>query len=456
MHKENNKNTTIYPVEYRLWSNTQALFAPFADEPWAILLDSANAHHPDSRYDIIVRKPERTIRLIDQQLICQPPLPETSNTPPTDLFTTIQAALAPYQDMQSNIPFCGGAVGYFGYNAGQNAGYEKAGVASDIAMPDAAVGIYTHALVIDHQDKQSYIVAPSHMSQTDAEAFWRAEAPTVVPFKRHSEWQSNLTEAEYIERFERFQAYVAAGECHHINLAQRFTAECTGSSWQAYTTLRETNGTPFSGFMNLEEGAVLSLSPERFVRVSETGELQTKPIKGTRPRHAVPSKDAALAAELLASEKERNENLLVVQLLTDDIRPVCVPESIQTPQLLAIESFPAVHHLVSTLVAQLKPGHDALDLMRAVMPGGSITGHPKQQAIDVIAELEPHQRSVYCGSLAYFSFHGAADSNVTIRTLCHSQDKLHCWAGGGIVSQSVASEEYQETFDKVARILPYL
>lgn len=445
----------IHPVEYSLWHDTLALFEPFASEPWAMLLDSANALHPDSRYDIMVRQPMRTICLVNNQVICEPPLLALEAN--TDIFSTIQAAMAPFKNNHQHLPFSGGALGYFGYNAATGINSSPLDhVVNDIDMPDAAVGIYEHALVIDHQAKQSYIVAPASIDKAQAKQFWRAEPAACEPFQLTSQWQSNLTEAEYHERIARFHSYLQAGECQQINLAQRFSARCNGSSWHAYTKLRSVNGAPFSGFVQLHEGAVLSLSPERFVQVSSLGHVQSKPIKGTRPRHYNPEVDTANAAELLASEKERNENLMIVELLSNDIRQVCVPDSVHAPQLLALESFPAVHHLVSTVVGELTPNNTPLDLMRAIFPGGSITGNPKQRAMEIIAELEPHSRSVYCGSLVYFSNNGHSDSSITIRTLCRANNQLHCWAGGGIVADSKASDEYQETFDKVARILPLL
>lgn len=451
----------IYHVEYSLWHNTLALFAPFANEPWAMLLDSANAQHPDSRYDILVRQPVRTIRLVNNKVICQPPLENSAQTNEFDLFSTVQAALAPLKNSHQQLPFSGGALGYLGYDVARAITpelFQQAPnqAANDIPLPDAAIGIYTHALVIDHQAKQTYLVAPASMSQAQAEQFWRAPAAPYTPFQLTSSWQSNLTEAQYYERIERFQTYLHAGECEQINLAQRFSASCIGSSWHAYSKLRSVNGAPFSGFIQLPEGAVLSLSPERFVQVNSHGQVQTKPIKGTRPRHANPAIDRANAAELLASEKERNENLMIVELLSHDLRQVCQADSVHASQLLALESFPAVHHLVSTVVGQLAAHHTPLDLMRAIFPGGSIAGNPKRRAVAIINELEPHRRSVYCGSLVYFSANGRSDSSVTIRTLCHANNQLHCWAGGGIVADSKASEEYQETFDKVARILPLL
>lgn len=450
----------VYPVEYDLWHDTLALFEPFASEPWAMLLDSASAQHPDSRYDILVRQPVQTIRLINNKVICQPPL-SNDHHERLDLFSTIQAALKPFKNTHSELPFSGGALGYLGYDVARALTpelFQQAPdqAANDIPLPDAAIGIYTHALVIDHEAKQSFIVAPANMSKASAEQFWRAPATPYSPFKLTSSWVSNLTEAQYYDRLKRFHGYREAGVCEQINLAQRFTASCTGSNWHAYTKMRSVNGAPFSGFVQLEEGAVLSLSPERFVQVNNQGHVQTKPIKGTRPRHSDPSKDAASAAELLASEKERNENLMIVELLSNDIRQVCKKGSVQTPQLLALESFPAVHHLVSTVVGELEDHYTALDLMRAIFPGGSIAGNPKQRAVEIINELEPHRRSVYCGSLVYFSANGQTDSSVTIRTLCQTGKQLHCWAGGGIVADSKASEEYQETFDKVARILPLL
>ncbi|MGL6026381.1 MAG: anthranilate synthase component I family protein, partial [Vibrio sp.] len=210
-----------------------------------------------------------------------------------------------------------------------------------------------------------------------------------------------------------------------------------------------------SAFLRLPQGTILSVSPERFLQLVDRV-IETKPIKGTRPRSNDPLQDAALIQDLASAEKDQAENLMIVDLLRNDIGRVATPGSVQVPKLFAIESFPAVHHLVSTIRATLDTPYQAADLLRACFPGGSITGAPKVRAMQIIEELEPQRRSAYCGSIGYLSRHGSMDTSITIRTLVAYQQQLYAWAGGGLVADSQAEAEYQETLDKLSRILPTL
>ncbi len=253
----------------------------------------------------------------------------------------------------------------------------------------------------------------------------------------------------------RIQEYLAAGDCYQINLTQRFSAPYQGDEWQAYCLLATANKAPFSAFIRLPESALLSLSPERFLLL-DGRHIETKPIKGTRPRHPDPTTDRQVARELAQADKDRSENLMIVDLLRNDIGRVSRPGSVSVPHLFAVESFPAVHHLVSTIHGELDARWQGVDLLRACFPGGSITGAPKIRAMEIIEELEPQRRNAYCGSIGYLSQHGRMDTSICIRTLIAEAGRLHCWAGGGIIADSDADSEYQETYDKVARILPPL
>jgi para-aminobenzoate synthetase component 1 len=273
-----------------------------------------------------------------------------------------------------------------------------------------------------------------------------------VDFQLKSYPKSNLDRAAYAAAFERIQHYIREGDCYQVNLAQRFAAHAEGDAWQAYRRLRAINPAPFSAYLSFPFGQILSASPERFLRL-RNGQVETRPIKGTRPRNASPASDRALAEELRQSTKDRAENLMIVDLLRNDLGKSCEPGSIRVPALFAVESFATVHHLVSTIEGRLAPGMDALDLLRGCFPGGSITGAPKLRAMQIIEELEPNRRGVYCGSIGYIGYDGAMDTNIAIRTLVYSEGCLRFWAGGGIVSDSDLDAEYQETFDKAAAML---
>lgn len=264
-----------------------------------------------------------------------------------------------------------------------------------------------------------------------------------------------MTREQYGKKFRQVQEYLHSGDCYQVNLAQRFQATYSGDEWQAFVKLNQANRAPFSAFLRLEQGAILSLSPERFI-LCDGGEIQTRPIKGTLPRLPSPQEDSKQAEKLANSPKDRAENLMIVDLMRNDIGRVAVPGSVKVPELFVVEPFPAVHHLVSTITARLPEQLHASDLLRAAFPGGSITGAPKVRAMEIIDELEPQRRNAWCGSIGYLSFCGNMDTSITIRTLTAVNGKIYCSAGGGIVADSLEEAEYQETFDKVNKILRQL
>ncbi|WP_413698662.1 aminodeoxychorismate synthase component I [Psychromonas sp. KJ10-10] len=277
----------------------------------------------------------------------------------------------------------------------------------------------------------------------------------LTSFKLLNEWQSNMSKAQYSDKFNQIQAYILSGDCYQVNLAQRFKAKYSGDEYKAYQALLADNSPPFATFLRLPEQVILSLSPERFLKL-EADIIETKPIKGTRPRFKELSLDQQSMSALQQSEKDRSENLMIVDLLRNDIGRVCQPGSVKVPRLFDIESFPAVHHLVSTVTGKLEDKYQVEDLLKACFPGGSITGAPKIRAMEIIAELEPNRRQSYCGSIGYISNNGKMDTNIAIRTLICTQGEIYCWAGGGLVADSQVDAEYQECFDKVSKILPCL
>jgi para-aminobenzoate synthetase component 1 len=277
----------------------------------------------------------------------------------------------------------------------------------------------------------------------------------VEPFAAVSDVRSNLDEAAYARAFAIVQAHIRLGNCYQVNLTQRFAASVRGDSWDAYLALRQANPAPFSAFLDLPDGQILSSSPERFLRVTN-GMVETRPIKGTRPRSSDAICDRELAAALRVSEKDRAENVMIVDLLRNDLGKCCLPGSVRADRLFEIESFARVHHLVSTVTGRLDPRFHAVDLLRACFPGGSITGAPKVAAMQIIDDVEPHRRGVYCGSIGYIGFDGDMDTNIAIRTLVRRGDSIYAWAGGGIVADSKVAAEYQESFDKAAALLSIL
>ncbi|MBI4265231.1 MAG: aminodeoxychorismate synthase component I [Acidobacteria bacterium] len=268
--------------------------------------------------------------------------------------------------------------------------------------------------------------------------------------------RSSFSHDGYLAAIGRVRDYILAGDIFQANLSQRFEVPLSDVPWTLYRRLRTRNAAPFAAYVELPDAVVLSASPERFLRVDAAGHAETRPIKGTRPRGLGPEDDAALGQALTESAKDRAENLMIVDLMRNDLSRVCLPGTVRVPEQCALERYATVQHLVSTVVGDLAPGRDALDLLRAAYPGGSITGAPKLRAMEIIAELEPSQRGVYCGSIGYWSVTGELDASIAIRTAVARGGLVYFSAGGGIVAESDPEEEYRETLDKARGIIDVL
>ena len=446
-------------------------FAKVQHLPFAMLLDSAASEHPNSRYDILVAAPFLTLVARGERCEvtdCDANTSTVKQCAPFTLLKQLQQQYFPQVEMSKpTLPFMGGIAGFFGYDLGRTLEKLPTVAADDVAMPDLAVGFYRWALVLDKATQQLWYIdteEPAEQAWPRREQWFNAQYSSLcaernptsqLPFALTSAWQANMTKPEYLQKFERIQQYLQSGDCYQINLAQRFSANYQGDEWQAYLRLRVRNAAPFSAFIRLADCAILSISPERFIEVNQR-RVETKPIKGTKPRFANAQDDKQSAEALQNSPKDRAENVMIVDLLRNDLGKVCSPGTVKVPSLFAIESFPAVHHLVSTITGELAPQHQAIDALAAAFPGGSITGAPKVRAMQIIEELEPHRRNIYCGSIGYLSVHGHMDTNIAIRTLVCANNAIYAWAGGGIVADSNGESEYQETFDKVGKILPVL
>jgi para-aminobenzoate synthetase component 1 len=435
-------------------------------------LDSGQSEHVDACFDILVWQPEVTLSTYGDKTnihFTKTDKVEISKGDPLSLLESAQQkVLGKLMTSEYGLPFLGGALGYFSYDLGRRFEKLPSKAEQDIDLPEMAIGIYAQAIIFDHTHKQFYLICPEEKRQTLTlflqEIINKKQNSTQEQknFTLTSSWQSNMDKASYIEKFNQVQDYLYSGDCYQINLTQRFSANYQGDEFQAYIALRSENKAPFSAFIRLENAAILSVSPERFLQLSQ-GKVQSKPIKGTMPRSEDKYQDEKNAQQLVNSTKDRAENVMIVDLLRNDISKVCKANSVVVPKLFDIESFPAVHHLVSTVEGHLADQYKACDLLRGAFPGGSITGAPKIRAMEIIEQLEPHRRSVYCGSIGYISSCGTMDTSITIRTLIcqkneikNSQGNIYCSAGGGLVADSVATSEYQETFDKVKRILPVL
>ena len=451
-------------LEIPYQANSALIFNKIAHLPWAIFLDSGQPKSEFGHYDVMVADP--FVRLMTRDDTTE--IIDASGTAfsQEDPFELLKKVVAPYQMATTELPFEGGAVGYFSYDLGRRLEKLPKHAVDQEQLPEMMVGIYDWAVVVDHRQKQAFLV--SHVQNPQTQSQW-ASLSTLLGAPCHpidaSEFEvtsplvSNFNPESYQQAFKRVQQYIQAGDCYQVNLAQRFSVQADGSGWGAYQALREISPAPFMAYMNLQDKhstvEVLSASPERFLQVSGN-HVETRPIKGTRPRSVDVTQDQKNAQALQNSPKDRAENLMIVDLLRNDISKVCETGSVQAGHLFALESFANVHHLVSTVTGKLRQGMAAVDLLRACFPGGSITGAPKLRSMEIIEELEPHRRGVYCGAIGYIGFDGNMDTNIAIRTAIYSHQEMRFYAGGGVVADSQCEKEYRETWDKASSMLQLL
>lgn len=440
---------SVYPLPYR--ANPAEYFSRVRHAPGAVLLDSGRPSAERGRFDLLSAWPIEQLRVQTE---------ETGSGFLQRLRQSLEQLGTAQLPEDCPLPFAGGLIGYLGYDFGRRLEPLPAHAIDDLQLPDARLGVYAWAMISDHQQGTSQLVFHPALPESERQRllalFSQAPAADSTTFKLIGAFKADLTERDYRSAFMRIQAYIQSGDCYQVNFAQRFQADCQGDPWAAYCALRKACPTPFSGYMTLPDNStVLSLSPERFVRVSDR-QVETRPIKGTRPRSKDTVQDAAYATELLSSPKDRAENLMIVDLLRNDLGRSCKTGSVRVPELFSLESYPNVHHLVSSVTGELAADKDSLDLIAGSFPGGSITGAPKIRAMQIIDELEPTRRALYCGSLMYLDVRGEMDSSIAIRSLLVKDGRVSCWGGGGIVADSECEAEYQESITKVRVLLDTL
>jgi len=451
--------TALFIESILVQDNTEKLFERIRHLPRPVLLDSSYENNGTQRFDIMSAAPVVTLTTTDGCTIL------STATHQEELFDNPFAILKQQLHQLGKVdagdvdlPFHGGALGYLSYDLGRQLETLPELAEDDIGIPTVDLGIYLWAIIRDHQLNKTYFIAHPH-----CDADTRATILTLLNsdlkhlgsdenFELTSEFKSNMTPAEYKKKYHRIIDYIKAGDCYQVNLAQRFKATYKGDEWYAYQRLSQLTDAPFSAFMKTEDYALVSLSPERFIQVQD-GLVETKPIKGTRPRHVDPEKDRQYAQLLKNSIKDRAENLMIVDLLRNDLSKACELGSVNVPKLFDIEGYSNVHHLVSTVQGKLATDKHTLDLLEGSFPGGSITGAPKLRAMEIIEELEPHRRNAYCGSIIYIDCNGNMDSSILIRTLVCQNETIYCWGGGGIVADSDADKEYSETLVKVSHLM---
>lgn len=442
--------------------------AGLRDLPGLVLLDSAQVDPRLGRWSYLAADPfllltskDGRMRLGERTLTGEP-------------FAILQRALRAWpQETDPDLPpFQGGAVGYLGYELAHHLERLPSPERDELRFPDLVLGFYDVVAAFDLLERRAWVMASglpetapeARMHRRRARLDWLAgrlaaapepEPPAALPVPPP---RSDVTRRAYEAAVARVVDYILEGDIFQANIAQRFVSELPVglAPFDLFRRLRRRNPAPFAAFMDLGEVVIAAASPERFLKLDPTGRVETRPIKGTRPRGRVPEADAALAAALLASDKDRAENVMIVDLLRNDLSRVCREHSVRTPEICVLESFATVHHLVSTVEGRLRDGADAVDLLRATFPGGSITGAPKIRAMEIIAELEPVRRGPYCGALVWLGLDGAMDSAITIRSFA-IKDRIVTFAvGGGIVADSDPVAEYEETLAKARALLDAL
>jgi len=447
---------SILPLPYRI--DCCDHFARLRSLPGAVLLDSARAHGAQGRFDVLSALP--LCELVNRGNLTTIRARDHVTYSTLDPFLLVAQALEehlpPAASRPDAWPFQGGAIGWFGYDLGRrSAGLALRSTAD--APADMQVGIYGWALLQDHEQRSAVVLfTPATDEATRRHVLAALESPLsppAAPFLLDGPFRSNFGADGYERAFARVQRYLLDGDCYQVNLAQRLSAPCHGDPWAAYLHLRARTASPFSAFLQGDDAtAVLSFSPERFVRVTGA-HVETRPIKGTIRRGSTPETDRIQARALLASEKDRAENVMIVDLMRNDLARSCRIGSVRVEKLCTLESYANVHHLVSVISGTLDAHSGPLDVLARCFPGGSITGAPKIRAMQIIDELEPDPRSVYCGAIGYVSRHGAMDTSIAIRTLVCDGREVHAWGGGGIVVESDCSTEYRETLTKIEPLL---
>lgn len=453
--------------------------------PKVFVLDSALRREPVGRYSFLMADPVRTWQ-IEQ--------PEFGSDPFAALELEIQRWSS--EGVAGLPPFQGGIAGLMGYELGRCFEQVDAAPYDEFRIPVLTAGMYDWVIAWDHHMGRAWLIsqgwpetepvrrrvraaerlqyirhrlarestepiaskitnAPLTASFEESSLEGSSDGAPQFPLSGASRLTSNFTQETYLKAVERVIEYIRAGDIFQANLTQRLQLESRFDAPTLFGRLRSVNPAPFAGMLQWEDWAVISASPERFLRV-EDREVETRPIKGTRRRKKGPEADLFTRDELRESEKDQAENVMIVDLLRNDLSRVCEPGSIRVPQLCGVESYETVQHLVSQVRGRLRADQSVWDLFRATFPGGSISGAPKVRAMEIIAEIEPTVRGPYCGSFFYVGANGQSDSNLLIRTFVQRNGWLHCGVGGGIVAQSNPSAEYEETLTKAAGMIKSL
>jgi len=442
-------------------SDSSIYFEAIANDPWSCYLDSGIQDDLDenisdkSRYDIIVSHP--FIKIIADESTVSIEENNLKKITKENPFNVLEGILANFNIQETSLPFAGGALGYFSYELSQSSIKKNK---DHVGMPLMMIGIYDWALIVDHQEKTACIA--SHLINKDTKDYLttltkklKSVKPNNQLFKINSNIKSLLNFEAYDLMVNKILSFIKEGDVYQINISNKYIVSCEGNSWTGYKKLREINRAPFMAYFHFDDFDILCGSPERFIQ-SHSKRVETRPIKGTEPRDINTIKDKENAEKLLASEKDRAENLMIVDLLRNDLSKNCIPGSVNVKALCELKSYSNVHHLESIIEGVLKPHSTLTKLLKDCFPGGSITGTPKKRSMEIISDLEPHRRDIYCGSIGYIGFNHNMDTNIAIRTLVRKDNNIHFYSGGGIVAQSNSKNEFDEISFKASNIRKWI
>lgn len=445
--------------------DTSVLSSLTAAAPGAVWLDTGSCRPGCGRFSVVGVDPFLTWRVEEgRSIVARAGMESAVSGNP---WEALRDCLEEFRSAPGPFPLAGGgAIGYLGYDMGRYLERLPALKPRRDSLPEAHFAFLDLMTVVDHEAGETWLVSTGHPESGSREARARArlsylrhlvekagsDEPARMKKPPPPVLHGGFSREAYIRAVARAKEYIAAGDIYQVNLSQGFWAELSTDPILSYRRLRAATPVPFGAYLKAGGAAVLCTSPERFLQVRGS-EVETRPIKGTRPRGGNAAEDRRLADALLASAKDRAELMMVVDLERNDLSRVCLPGTVDVPRLCGLESYANVHHLVATVTGSLRPDLGVVDLLRASFPGGSITGVPKIRAMEIIEELEPARRGIYTGCLGYLEFTGDADLNIAIRTAWTDGDKLHFQAGGAVTADSDPEAEYEETLHKASGLL---
>lgn len=431
------------------------IYSLFKDDKTVTFLDSGTDYNNLGRYSFIGMNAFSSFKYEDKQCFINGKIIKGENP-----FEAIKKLIDNYKiENRTNLPYIGGAMGYFSYDLARTIEKVPEMAVEQLKVPDCYLYFYDNAIIKDNLKNRTYVTAFGILEKSEKsieqinEIIYEGNKNLyLVSEEEKNEFISNFTKEDYLASIEKVRDYIKNGDVYIANLTQNFFCETNKVPYEIYKALRNINPAPFAAFLNIENFSIISSSPERFLKI-ENKRVETRPIKGTRPRGKNLNEDLKNAKELLESEKDKSELLMIVDLERNDLSKVCKADSVKVTELFKLEEYSTVFHLVATIIGVLKDKFTAVDCLKACFPGGSITGAPKIRAMEIIEELETTRRNIYTGCIGYLGFDGNADFNIAIRTIVMKDKKAYFGVGGGITWESIKEDEYEETLQKAKALM---